>query len=48
MSARTAAESEREVLWSRLLELYADYASYQEWTDRTIPVVICEPIGEVA
>jgi deazaflavin-dependent oxidoreductase (nitroreductase family) len=48
MSARTAAESEREVLWPRLLELYADYASYQEWTDRTIPVVICEPIGEVA
>ncbi len=48
MTARPADESERSVLWPRLLDLYADYASYQEWTDRTIPVVICEPIGDPA
>jgi F420H(2)-dependent quinone reductase len=23
--------------------MYADYDSYQSWTDREIPVVICEP-----
>ena len=26
--------------WSTL---YADFESYQSWTDREIPVVICEP-----
>jgi deazaflavin-dependent oxidoreductase (nitroreductase family) len=43
MNARTATEEERERLWPRLLEVYADYASYQSWTDRLIPVVILEP-----
>jgi F420H(2)-dependent quinone reductase len=23
--------------------MYADYDNYQSWTDREIPVVICEP-----
>lgn len=43
MTARAADEAERSELWPRLLDLYADYATYQEWTDRIIPVVICEP-----
>lgn len=43
MRARTASEAEREHLWPRLVALYADFASYEAWTDRTIPVVICEP-----
>ncbi len=43
MRARTATDAERERLWARLLALYADYASYQSWTDRVIPVVILEP-----
>ncbi|HEV7191637.1 MAG TPA: nitroreductase family deazaflavin-dependent oxidoreductase [Jatrophihabitantaceae bacterium] len=43
MSAHAANADERAVLWPRLVELYADYASYQSWTDREIPVVICEP-----
>lgn len=43
MTARVAGAQEREVLWSRLVDLYADFASYQTWTDREIPVVICEP-----
>lgn len=38
--ARVAAEEERAELWSRLVELYADFAKYQEWTDREIPVVV--------
>ena len=41
--ARKATDSERDRLWPQLVELYADYASYQAWTDREIPVVICEP-----
>jgi F420H(2)-dependent quinone reductase len=41
--ARTASPEERAVLWPRLVEMYADYDNYQSWTDREIPVVICEP-----
>ena len=43
MIARTADAAERSVLWPRLVELYADFADYQTWTEREIPVVICEP-----
>ena len=43
MRARTAGEDERAELWPRLVDLYADFATYQSWTDRTIPVVVCEP-----
>jgi deazaflavin-dependent oxidoreductase (nitroreductase family) len=43
--ARAASSSERDRLWPQLLELYADYASYQAWTERQIPVVICAPVG---
>jgi deazaflavin-dependent oxidoreductase (nitroreductase family) len=41
--ARTATADERAALWPRLVDLYADFASYQAWTDREIPVVILEP-----
>ena len=44
MRARTGRPDERAELWPRLVELYADYESYQSWTDREIPVVICEPV----
>ncbi len=43
MRARTADAEERASLWPRLVELYADYDSYQSWTDREIPVVLLEP-----
>lgn len=43
VTARTATIDEKAVLWPRLVELYADYASYQRWTDRDIPVVILQP-----
>lgn len=43
MRAHVADEAERAVLWPRLVDLYADYASYQSWTDRVIPVVVLEP-----
>ena len=41
--ARVAAPTERSRLWPKLVELYADFATYQTWTDRQIPVVILEP-----
>lgn len=41
--ARVASPQEKADLWPRLVELYADFASYQAWTDREIPVVILEP-----
>jgi deazaflavin-dependent oxidoreductase (nitroreductase family) len=45
MRARTASEAERALLWPRLVAHYADFDTYQAWTDRQIPVVICEPIA---
>lgn len=41
--ARTATPEERAALWPRLVEVYSDFANYQCWTEREIPVVICEP-----
>jgi deazaflavin-dependent oxidoreductase (nitroreductase family) len=41
--ARVADAAERAELWPRLVELYADFASYQTWTDREIPVVVLAP-----
>jgi len=41
--ARTTGAAEREALWPRLVDLYADFAKYQKWTDREIPVVVLEP-----
>lgn len=41
--ARTADAAERAGLWPKLVALYADFESYQAWTDREIPVVVLEP-----
>lgn len=41
--ARTASAEEKKRLWPRLVDLYADFASYQSWTERDIPVIVCEP-----
>ena len=43
MKARTASPDERERLWPKLVAHYPDFVSYEAWTDRLIPVVICEP-----
>ena len=43
LRARVANPEEHAVLWPRLVDLYADFATYQAWTDRAIPVVILEP-----
>ncbi|MFI5500716.1 nitroreductase family deazaflavin-dependent oxidoreductase [Nocardia asteroides] len=41
--AVTAAPAQRARLWPILVELYADFESYQAWADREIPVVILHP-----
>jgi deazaflavin-dependent oxidoreductase (nitroreductase family) len=41
--AREAVGDERAALWPRLVDLYADFAKYEAWTERTIPVVVLEP-----
>ena len=43
--ARTADPEEKARLWPRLLELYADFETYQQWVgdQREIPVVILGP-----
>lgn len=43
LRARTADSDERAALWPALVDLYADFDTYEAWTDREIPVVICEP-----
>ncbi|GAB16706.1 hypothetical protein GOEFS_012_00070 [Gordonia effusa NBRC 100432] len=40
--ARTASDAERDELWPKLTEVYSDFDTYAAWTERTIPVVICE------
>ncbi|MEP9395286.1 nitroreductase family deazaflavin-dependent oxidoreductase [Gordonia sp. VNK1] len=43
LTARTADAAERDELWPQLVELYPDFDTYDSWTERTIPVVICQP-----
>lgn len=41
--ARVAVGAERAELWARLVDLYADFATYASWATREIPVVVLEP-----
>ena len=41
--ARVADPEQRAALWPRLVELYADFATYQAVADREIPVVVLSP-----
>lgn len=41
--ARDAADAEREEYWPKLDAMYADFANYRSYTDRKIPIVICDP-----
>jgi F420H(2)-dependent quinone reductase len=43
VTAVQASTDERARLWPRLVEAYADFDSYQSWTDREIPVIILQP-----
>ncbi len=43
--AHVAEGAERDEWWARAVEAYPDYASYQEKTDRVIPVFVLVPQG---
>jgi len=43
VTAVQADPAERARLWPRLVEAYADFDSYQAWTDREIPVMVLTP-----
>jgi deazaflavin-dependent oxidoreductase (nitroreductase family) len=42
-TARTATDEEKARLWSIMTEVWPNYDSYQERTDRQIPVVVLTP-----
>ena len=43
VTAVEADASERSRLWPLLVKAYADFDSYQSWTDRQLPVMILRP-----
>ena len=43
LTARDATDEEGAKYWPRLVEMYPTYDDYQSWTDRVIPLVVCEP-----
>ena len=44
--ARVAEPDERPRLWQKAVDVYPGYRSYQERTDREIPVIVLEPAKE--
>ncbi|MEO8093573.1 MAG: nitroreductase/quinone reductase family protein [Pseudolysinimonas sp.] len=46
MRARTATPDERAELWTTITREHPNYAGYQRRTDREIPVVVLDPIGQ--
>ena len=42
--ARTAEGAERDRLWALMTRVWPDYDSYQQRTDRQIPVVVLQPV----
>lgn len=42
--AREASETERDEYWPRLLEIYPSYGTYQDRTERVLPVAVLEPV----
>ena len=38
-----ATEAEKAEYWPKLVAMYSSFDDYQSWTDRVIPVVICDP-----
>jgi F420H(2)-dependent quinone reductase len=42
LRARDATAEEREEYWPKLVAMYPNFEDYQSWTDRVIPIVICD------
>lgn len=43
LAARNATDEERAKYWPQLVTMYPTFEDYQSWTDRTIPIIVCEP-----
>ncbi|WP_454792383.1 nitroreductase family deazaflavin-dependent oxidoreductase [Mycolicibacterium lutetiense] len=43
LTAREATDAERDGYWPKLDAMYADFVNYRSYTDRKIPIVICDP-----
>ncbi|WP_454786551.1 nitroreductase family deazaflavin-dependent oxidoreductase [Nocardia macrotermitis] len=41
--AIVAGPEDRERLWPKLVDAYADFDTYKAWTEREIPVIILQP-----
>jgi F420H(2)-dependent quinone reductase len=41
--ARDATDLERDEYWPKLDAMYPDFVNYRSYTDRKIPIVICDP-----
>ncbi|MBX7431334.1 nitroreductase family deazaflavin-dependent oxidoreductase [Mycobacterium sp. Y57] len=41
--AREATDAERDEYWPKLDAMYPDYPNYRSYTDRKIPILICDP-----
>lgn len=43
LTARDATDAERAEYWPKLEQIYPTFTDYRSWTDRVIPIVICDP-----
>jgi deazaflavin-dependent oxidoreductase (nitroreductase family) len=43
LTARDATAAERAEYWPKLDALYPDFVNYRSYTDREIPILICDP-----
>jgi F420H(2)-dependent quinone reductase len=43
LTARDTTVAERAEYWPKLNAMYSDFDTYQSWTDREIPIIICDP-----
>ena len=43
-TARTAEDEERQKIWDQMAKIYPPYLDYQKATERTIPVVVLDPV----
>lgn len=44
LTARDATRTERDEYWPKLDAMYPDFENYRSYTDREIPILICDPL----
>lgn len=43
LTAREATDAERDEYWPKLDAMYPDFVDYRSYTDRKIPIILCDP-----